>query len=285
MLRIYHTLWTAPMTREKVHSTMLCFACSYYFAKRMGAQVVLHADTPGAAMLSAIPYDEVYRDLNDLPRGIAPFWAFGKLYATAREPLGSIHIDGDVFLKNPKLAELFDGKYDLLVQSEEGEKWRTDNTYQYSQQAVGEHNLMKGLHIDYPLAWNAGVTQFMNQELKDTYTDMYFNTVARVLHDDGYSSRVQEIMSAEEVKGNVIPDIIVEQQCLHELTSIMNKKVKCILNGDIQEDAARIGYAHLLAAAKYNRVDEIEDLLKRIAPDMLAHTKENEYWKYNAVKE
>lgn len=280
MLRIYHTLWTAPMTKEKVRATQLCFATSFIFAKQMGATVVLHADSAGAAMLSTIPYDEVYVDLNELPHGIAPFWAFGKLYATAREPIGAMHIDGDVFLKNPKLSLLFDGNYDLLVQCEEGETWRSDETYQYSQRAVDAKNIMKGLRIDYPLAWNCGVTQFMNAELKEIYTKMYFETVNRVLHDNEYPSRVKDILRGE-VNGSIIPDVIVEQQCLHEITSIRKDRVKCILNGDIQDDALKKGYTHLLSTAKYNRINEIEDLLGKLSPDILAKTKENKYWIYN----
>lgn len=280
-MRIYHTLWTVPITKEKVHSIQLCFAASFLFAKQMGAQVVLHTDKAGAEMLNAIPYDEVYIDLNQLSSKVAYFWAFGKLYATAREPLGSIHIDGDVFLKNPKLSDLFNGDYDLLVQSEEGKEWRTDNTYQYSQEAVGESNLLKGLHIDYPLAYNAGVTQFINQDLKDLYTNMYFNTINNVLHDENYFKRVKDILSRPDINGKIIPDVVVEQQCLHEIASERGDKVKCILEGNIQEDAIKKGYTHLIASAKYEKLNEVENLLSVMNPDILAKIKENPYWIYN----
>lgn len=280
MIRIYHTLWTAPMTKPKVHTVQLCFALSYLFAKQLGATVVLHTDSIGEKVLSHIPYDEVYVDLDSIPKGIAPFWAFGKLYATAREPVGSIHIDGDVFLKNPKLAEVFSNDYDLLVQSEEGPTWRNDQTYECSQQAIADYNLLDGYHIDYPLSWNCGVTQFLNKDLKDTYTDMYFNTVNKVLHDKSFLERIHRILYIDKLPGAVIPDLIIEQQCLHELTTKMNMKVKCILTGDIRKQAVEIGYTHTLSKYKYENTDAFISMLKYLNPDMLENILTSQYWAY-----
>ena len=106
-LRIFHTLWTKPLKEERTPVTLLCYAISFHYAKQMGAEVVLHTDSLGAEMLSFLPYDEVYIDLDDIPDNITRFWAYGKLYATKQEPLGSVHIDGDVFLRDPQLADYF----------------------------------------------------------------------------------------------------------------------------------------------------------------------------------
>ena len=270
------------MTREKVHVTQLSFASSFLFAKRLGAQVVLHTDRLGAMMLSDIPYDNVYVYLDDLPKGIAPFWAFGKLYATAREQLGSIHIDGDVFLKEQSLTSLFDGKYDLLVQNEEGEKWRIDNTYAYSQTAIGAENMTSGCHIGYPLSYNCGVTQFMNANLKKAYIDMYFATVDKVLHDPTYFQRADKILNDPRRKGFICPDIVVEQQCLHEIATRMQANVKVVLDGDINECAERIGYCHLLSSNKYKMQDELNGLLKQLDPELHTKVTSNVVWKSNS---
>ena len=72
-LRIFHTLWTKPLKEERTPVTLLCYAISFHYAKQMGAEVVLHTDSLGAEMLSFIPYDEVYIDLDDIPDNITRF--------------------------------------------------------------------------------------------------------------------------------------------------------------------------------------------------------------------
>lgn len=281
MLRFYHSLWTAPLTKEKVHTTMLTFASSFLFAKKLGAMVVLHTDQLGREMLKDIPYDEVYQDLNGLNPQI-PFWAMGKLYATMREPLGAIHIDGDVFLKEKALAGLFTGDYDLLVQNAEGEEWRIDDTYKLTQQAIGQRNLLLGLHIDYPQAYNCGITQFLNADLKKAYLDMYFQTVAKTAGDAGFMERKQQIQSNPDRRGNIVPDIVVEQQCLHELATNMGAKVKEVLTGDIYDCAEAIGYTHILSINKYKKQKEFADLLKQLDERIYNNVTHNPVWIANS---
>ena len=52
VIRIFHTLWTKPLKEERTPVTLLCYAISFYYAKQMGAEVVLHTDSLGAEMLS-----------------------------------------------------------------------------------------------------------------------------------------------------------------------------------------------------------------------------------------
>lgn len=277
MLRIYHSFWSAPMTKEKVHVTMLSFASSFIFAKQLGAQVVLHTDRLGREMLKDIPYDEVYQDLNLLNPQVK-FWAMGKLYATMREPLGAIHIDGDVFLKDKKLTELFTSDYDMLVQNAEGEQWRIDDTYRLTQQALGQEVMQDGLHIDYPQAYNCGITQFINAELKQRYLQMYFQTVERASKSIGFANRQKAILEDPNRKGYVVPDIVVEQQCLHEIATQMNAKVKEVLTGDIFECSERIGYCHLLSVNKYKMKNELSQLLKSLDNTLYQNITNNPVW-------
>lgn len=280
MLRFYHSLWTAPLTKEKVRVTMLSFASSFLFAKQLGAQVVLHTDALGREMLKDIPYDEVYQDLNGLNPQIK-FWAAGKLFATAREPLGAIHIDGDVFLKEKTLANLFTNDYDMLVQNAEGEQWRIDDTYKLTQKAIGDGLLQDGLHIDYPQAYNCGITQFINDDLKNKYLQMYFDTVGRISQDSGFIARQNAILADPNRKGYVVPDIVVEQQCLHELATLMGAKVKEVLTGDINKCADEIGYCHLLSVKKYKMQAELADLLRSLDNRIYLNVTKNPVWLAN----
>ncbi len=276
-LRIFHTLWTKPLKEERTPVTLLCYAISFHYAKQMGAEVVLHTDTLGAKMLSFLPYDEVYIDLDDIPDNITRFWAYGKLYATKQEPLGSVHIDGDVFLKNPMLAEYFSADHDLLTQSEEGDDWRTDYTYELSQAAIGIDDLPNGVSLFYPKSYNCGVVQINNADLKKKYLDTYFKAVELSLADPTYEGRVKKIIDRFGDKGSIIPDIITEQQFLHEIAQ--DYKTQTILNGNIRMDALTKGYTHLCTAAKYEMQNEIEKMLGELDQALLNKVKHSKFYK------
>lgn len=276
-LRIFHTLWTKPLKEERTPVTLLCYAISFHYAKQMGAEVALHTDTLGAEMLSFIPYDEVIIDLDNIPEHITRFWAYGKLYATKQEPLGSVHIDGDVFLKNPSLAEYFCANHDLLTQSEEGDDWRTDYTYELSQAAIGIKDIPNGLDLFYPRSYNCGVVQFNNAELKKKYLDTYFKTVELSLSDPTYENRIAKIIDRFGDKGSIIPDIITEQQFLHEIAQ--EYITDTILTGDIRTDALSKGYTHLCTAAKYEMKQDIERMLGELDQKLLNKVKHSKFYK------
>ena len=276
-IRIFHTLWTKPLKKERTPVTLLCYAISFHYAKQMGAEVVLHTDDLGAEMLSFLPYDEVIVDLNEIPENITRFWAYGKLYATKQEPLGSVHIDGDVFLKNPSLADYFISDHDLLTQSEEGDDWRTDYTYELSQSAIGIEDLPNGMNLYYPESFNCGVVQINNADLKKKYLDTYFKTVELSLADPTYEGRVKKIIDRFGDKGSIIPDIITEQQFLHEIAR--DYKTQTILNGNIRIDALTKGYTHLCTAAKYEMQQEVERMLGELDQQLLNKIKDSKFYK------
>ena len=246
-IRIFHTLWTKPLREDRIPVTLLCYAISLHYARQMGAEVVLHTDKFGAELLALLPYDEVYIDLDAIPEDIKRFWAYGKLFATQREPLGSVHIDGDVFLRDRSLERLFRTDADLVTQSEEGGEWRTDYTYELSQAAINIEQLPNNVGLYYPLSYNCGVVQLNNKELKDRYLDTYFRTVE------------------------------IEQQFLHELAQ--NYNTKTILTGDVRVDGIRKGYTHLCTAAKYEMQQEIESLLAHLDPVLLKRLRKTKHYK------
>lgn len=276
-IRIFHTLWTKPLREDRIPVTLLCYAISLHYARQMGAEVVLHTDKFGAELLALLPYDEVYIDLDAIPEDIKRFWAYGKLFATQREPLGSVHIDGDVFLRDRSLERLFRTDADLVTQSEEGGEWRTDYTYELSQAAINIEQLPNNVGLYYPLSYNCGVVQLNNRELKDRYLDTYFRTVEMSLADSSYEEREKMIKAKFGDRGSIIPDIVTEQQFLHELAQ--NYKTKTILTGDVRVDGIRKGYTHLCTAAKYEMQNEIEALLQQINPDLLKKIKKHKYYK------
>lgn len=112
MMRLCHSFSTRPLGVEAYNTAALrrlignvwYFALSVAYAKRSGAYIVLHTDSFGKAMLGHLPYDEIHLTLDDMPADISPrFWAAGKIFAQEAEPIGSLHIDGDVFIKRADL--------------------------------------------------------------------------------------------------------------------------------------------------------------------------------------
>lgn len=257
-MRFYHTFWTKPMSDDRIAATLVSFAASFAYAKRLGGEVVLHTDTAGAEILSAIPYDEVILDLDGIEDRITRYWAYGKLVATQNEPLESIHIDGDVFLTSQAIIPMLNETPDLLIQSEEDASWRFDQSYQMSQIAVGQANLPDGLHILHPSAYNCGFVKFSNAILKEKYLNAYFSIVDSSLNDPQFVSRCESF--AGNRKGTVIPDLIAEQQVLHELAQ--GYQVKVLLEPPIDPSAERIGYIHLLGRAKIEHWEVVAEMLR-----------------------
>lgn len=246
-MRFFHSFWSKPMSDNHIAPSLVNYATSFAYAKQLGAEVVLHTDTRGAELLSAIPYDEVIIDLNDIEERITRFWAYGKLVATKNEPIESIHIDGDVFLTLQALVPALEQNCDLLVQSEEDASWRFDQSYQLSQYAISQYNLPEGLHIYHPNAYNCGLVRFNNPILKERYLNAYFDIVDYSLEDPMFIKRCDEHKGSQ--KGTVIPDLIAEQQVPHELAQ--GYDVKLLLPPPVNTHARKMGYIHLLGKAKY----------------------------------
>jgi hypothetical protein len=105
-LRLCHSYWTAPSERQRwgienqIVSNVCLAAVSVAFAKKIGATIALHTDLNGKEFLGWLPYNELHLSLEQHNFHSA-FWASGKILAQEREPLGSIHIDLDVFIKRP----------------------------------------------------------------------------------------------------------------------------------------------------------------------------------------
>lgn len=262
-MRFFHTLWTAPMKPTNIAANIVAFTASAALIKNYGGKIVLHTDYLGTEFLKHVPYDEVIVDLNDLPVDICnKFWAYGKLYATSKEPLGAVHIDGDVFLKQPGLMNLFSNDYDLLVQSSEDDDWRKNACYENTQWVYSHYNLPNDMNVVWPTAYNCGVVKINNRNLKKKYLDTYFKTVDTLAVDTKLDEYIEEANSRET--GNVILDIVAEQQFLTQITEEDGYSVRFILNGNIFEQAVKLGYTHFCANSKYEQYENMKIMLQKI---------------------
>ena len=103
-------------------SDIWMYTLSAAYARREGFDIELYTDSLGALLLSKAPYTKIHTDLDNISNDIHPrFWACGKVYALEAAGDNTIHIDGDVFIKDAKLLDV--GKTDFIVQNEESSNY------------------------------------------------------------------------------------------------------------------------------------------------------------------
>lgn len=241
-MRLVHSFSSIYCDNNALFRHLSYFILSCLYAKRSGFKIVVHCDERAKQILQLAPYDDIITDLEGIP---APandkIYAWSKFKAMENEDLGNIHIDGDVFLKSPILQKILEFEnYDCIVQCTENvgiyggnqyPMWKANSqifeTMQYPEWAKRECESM----------FNCGVVGFNNPKLKQEYFETYQNMLT------------QYVQSGIYVK-NSVPDIIVEQQFLKDLTDYKNYKVKHVLpvknSTALQSYAASIGYQHII---------------------------------------
>ena len=279
-----HSLWTRPMAnnKNKLEANVYTFALSLAYLKKLGCIVNLHTDTLGAKLLSGLGYDDVYLTANEIPQDINPkIFAYIKSMALQREPLGTVHIDGDVFIKTEEcLDRIFNHDCDCVFQSCEVYLPWVGNCRSFMMPFLSEHLLSTGkmLHI-YDYDFNVGVIGFFNSELKDSYIQNYQN-LALALSKYKYLNLID--FNDRRPNSFTIPDLVLEQHLICNLTE--TSKVRFVLPVDSnnyvkQRDlvAKEIGFTHLLSASKYQPdiIEKVKNRLKEIDSDCFDKVCEN----------
>ena len=282
-IRFVHTYWSKPsqnarwdVDKEKQEvSNILIQTLSVAYLKRLGQKIVLHTDDHGKEMFKHLPYDEVFTTLNEIPSDVPNFiWAYGKFFAMKNEPLGAIHIDGDVFIKKQEcLDKITSGDYDILLQNIECEPDTRQGVRIYSWSWDRLKNIKFTDEFDWLhgyFGYNVGIIRIKNQELKDKYFNFYFNNV------DYIKSQTNAI---EQLNTDTMacPDVILEQQALYELINRDGYNVKLLLSNTkdfsvTQLDARLMGFQHLIGKKKYSLVTNVKKVLSIINPELYEKT-------------
>ena len=97
--------------------------------------------------------------------------------------------------------------------------------------------------------YNCGIIGFNNQKLKDEYFDTYWNMIEQ------YKTKGKHMKYC-------IPDIIIEQQFLKDITDYYSSKGKILLHNE-HLDAGKIGYQHVQGTIKPMFLDTIKKLVKK----------------------
>lgn len=277
-MRIFQSFWTKPALDKRwdqagqLEANVWLFALSAVHAKRQGVTLVLYTDTLGQKLLGHLPYDKIYTTLNNIPSNIPTMiWAYGKFMALKEEPIGSIHIDGDVFLKSPKIINEFNFKgYDLIVQNRE----YTMSTYSPIEATMVKYGELNKSYFDsYKEAFNCGTVGFNNEKLKKEYLDFYFKSTSNIAQNRA----MKEYMAKNRY---FCVDLPLEQHSLALLARPYKAKIVLKGNngnefwsGDTRVRASELGYQHLIGKDKYSLIERVKFNLLALDKDMYFKTK------------
>jgi len=228
-MRIVHSLWSKPLLKNRwflegqFAPSIWLYALSFTYAKLLTDKVVLYTDDKGLDLLGVIPYDEINLALNDLKNEHQKFWALGKIIAIEKESLGSIHIDGDVFLKSKAILPALRFKdEDVVCQMiEAGHLFETGYKYQlpFFNNVFKNAQITGYGYVDY--AYNCGLLGFNNVKLKDEFTSNFKYMVDYAKQDEGIMFKMD---------GKYEPNVILEQYYLASLCESSKYKAKFILD-------------------------------------------------------
>ena len=267
-IKLIHSFSTKPLENKSMYyidnlhhliSDIWIYTLSAAYARREGFDIELYTDSLGALLLSKAPYTKIHTDLDNISNDIHPrFWACGKVYALEAAGNNTIHIDGDVFIKDAKLLDV--RKTDFIVQNEEsgnyvegGEANRIDKDFASFLQEYG-------IDTSISTPYNMGVIGIFNPALRDKYISAYKDLAIKI------SSRFQESLN----KDNITPDLFIEQLQFRQLSE--NYKGTVIIHKGAKEVPK--GYQHLVTSVKYQDeiVNKVKQTLKVFFPEIYKKT-------------
>lgn len=243
-MKLIHSFKTIKQDK-KFYNLIWCTVLSCIYAKESGFTIKLYTDSIAYEYLKFAPYDEIEVCLDELPN-VPSIYANAKMEALKREPIGSIHIDCDVFLKHPNLVKELDTDKDLIIQSIEnyGDEVKPGFKLGYLWDKAIKN--VKSLFVpaytstDCEAMYNCGILGFNNQELKDLFISEY---------EKGFDIIKNNI---DKIDPKGVCDLILEQQHLYDICKTYNYSVEFLLNNKtMQEDAVIKGYQHLLGGTKH----------------------------------
>lgn len=280
-MRFVHSLWSSPSLDERwgfdaktaIITNIWYYSLSVAYLKKLGQEIVLHTDNFGQECLNHIPYDEIYLTIeNEVPKDICPImWACSKFYALKNEPLESIHIDGDAFIKSQKCLDMINaGSFDLFCQGKEDinlwEEQVPDFIYEDNDAYLQHLDFPKGVKEHGTNAYNTGIISFNNQELKDKFIESYFYMFNQVINDE-------TLINLWKENKDVCPDLVIEQRFLYDLAE--GYKTRCMLDYSrrkVNEDANALGFQHVIGKKKYRQLDICKKVLEQIDYDLYEKT-------------
>ncbi len=258
--RIIQSIWTAPLShrwnvKEQLKKTLWSYAWSVITLRKTFREVVLHTDKQGAEIFGKLPYTEIHTTLENLKGINKRWWSYGKIKALEAENINTVHVDGDVYLKNPD-ADIFSfDNADLIVQMiEAGEGFYSvyPPLYEIFKSCLDAGGIK--FVPKYNEAYNCGILGFSDKNARKTFLDTYTNWL-KVVNNS-------EIINVPPMPD---PNVVIEQYCLYTLAKDNGWKVKELIPTharytNLNAYAVKIGFRHAWGKIKYT--EEFQNLLK-----------------------
>lgn len=275
--KVIHSYWTRPLETERYNADRMAqmrgnawlYSLSLAYLLREGFEVELHTDSLGERILGYLPYSKIHTTLDAIPDWVHPrFWAAGKIWALDAVGIGSVHVDGDAFIKNRKLIDV-DENTDLIVShlEEHNPKWLWGTEINRNAECFTDFCEQMGLEKGSPYMYNNGIVGFFNQELLNDYTELYRH-FARLA-----SEKYQAELTSKKWG---TPDLFAEQMQLYRLCHLRDAKVQFVLN-DTERHVD--GFQHLVTASKFEDkwVHKVKETLRVFFPEIYKTT--NRIWR------
>lgn len=267
-VRLCHTWWSLPMRQgrwnkpHQIEDSIYITALSVAYAKLNGAKIVCYCDSYIKPYLEKLGYDELFVELDGIENEMNParkdtvlMWAAGKFYALAKEPIGSVQIDFDVFLKKPESIEALDfHNYDILYS-------HIEPAIDYQERLI-LRDYIPTIDCNNEFAANVGVLGFNNQDAKDQYLNHYLYYYRSLDFDNN---------GDKDINADLLLEQIYLLQMLESYTSVNligDQRVNSVY--DLQKNAMTIGYVHLFGRTKYTPyiINRVKKKLQEIAPEV-----------------
>lgn len=257
-MRVAHSFWIKPTIDRwgisgQLEQNLYLYAISLSYLKKLGVEVVMHTDTDGLKYFEKFPYDNIYTTLDWLNDNKVShrFWASGKVIAQKAEPLGSYHIDGDVFLKTREVIDYLNSiNSDILTQGPEDFTYaHLRKIYEFNYKEI-RNSLVKNkpAKLDYDKeieSYNCGIVRFNDADLKEQYIRGYLQMLQELHSDKNFIRKIEN-------NKEYCPDLVIEQTWLANCSSGHKSKFLFESPSEMQSKAVSLGYQHILGSEKYS---------------------------------
>lgn len=296
-MKIIQSLWTKPYSDKKLEKTKTFYELSSKLLYDAGLEVDLYTDQAGLKLFSSSKYyKNIYPILNNIDYFSEHLWSVAKIFSMLQvnEPL--VHIDGDIFFRNPSFIKNILAKdWDALVQSQE----ITEHWYYFYDKSLDifnslfkfENPFLANILKQYNYTYNVGVFGFKDFAVFKAYATMFFKLA------NNLNQNVESIQKYNNLKDSrpwvrgakVNINCIIEQVQFTFFAKYHNLYVKELLPLDTWDDFEwqffqnfnhNFGYEHLAGPEKYEDTELYEKILKEIASNSYQEEEKSKWKNY-----
>ena len=244
------TFWTDQMGYKINVCDLLYLAVSVEFAKKLSSNLLVYTDERGSREIekNGIDVDKIVLDFG-INESSAPKIAEAKLLVMSLQKEPFCHIDHDTFLTEepPQFKD-----FDIVTQnlehfSHKGFAYKMAADRAIEQNVKLPKELLECIDQEDYSGYNCGYIDAKNLDLIQEWTNK------------GLS------ICKDWQPKDIIENIFVEQMLLHSIVRTGKYKAGFLLNdyNNLSNDAAKIGYIHLMGGKNSEDVALVNDLMKR----------------------